>query len=119
MSLHLPRPELFLRARTMTTAATSENPRAYCRNAPEFHRWNTGLDRESLSILIGLCECGVNPEALAHVVKELRREGAALRAQLALDDDALIGIGARVLDGSRIGRFSLIGAGASQLAASH
>ena len=35
---------------------------------------NTGLDRETLSILIGLCECGVNPEALALVVKELRRD---------------------------------------------
>ena len=29
-----------------------------------------------------------------------------------VEDDALIGIGARVLDGSRVGRFSLIGAGA-------
>lgn len=39
---------------------------------------NTGLDRNTLSILVGLCESGVNPEALAAVVKELRREGAAL-----------------------------------------
>eukprot|EP01052_Picozoa_sp_SAG31_P005923 SAG31_NODE_267_length_18790_cov_3.661655_22_plen_78_part_00 len=39
---------------------------------------NTGLDRHTLSILVGLCECGVNPEALAAVVKELRREGQAL-----------------------------------------
>lgn len=30
---------------------------------------------------MGLCECGVNPEALAHVVKELRREGEQLRAE--------------------------------------
>lgn len=35
---------------------------------------NTGLDKESLSILMGLIESGVNPEALAYVVKELRRE---------------------------------------------
>jgi hypothetical protein len=26
---------------------------------------NTGLDRETLTILINLCEAGVNPEALA------------------------------------------------------
>jgi len=35
---------------------------------------NTGLDRETLSILIELIEQGVNPEALAVVVKELRSE---------------------------------------------
>jgi mitotic-spindle organizing protein 1 len=39
---------------------------------------NTGLDRSTLSTLVGLCESGVNPEALAAVVKELRREGQAL-----------------------------------------
>ena len=39
---------------------------------------NTGLDRNTLAILVGLCEAGVNPEALAAVVKELRREGQAL-----------------------------------------
>ena len=40
----------------------------------------TGLDREELSTLVGLTENGVNPEALATVVKELRRESAQLRA---------------------------------------
>eukprot|EP00308_Calcidiscus_leptoporus_P011514 CAMPEP_0119377574 /NCGR_PEP_ID=MMETSP1334-20130426/45600_1 /TAXON_ID=127549 /ORGANISM="Calcidiscus leptoporus, Strain RCC1130" /LENGTH=73 /DNA_ID=CAMNT_0007396543 /DNA_START=156 /DNA_END=377 /DNA_ORIENTATION=- len=39
----------------------------------------TGLDRETLGILVELTESGVNPEALAAVVKELRRESAALR----------------------------------------
>jgi mitotic-spindle organizing protein 1 len=39
---------------------------------------NTGLERSTVSILIGLCECGVNPEALAMVVKELRREAEAM-----------------------------------------
>lgn len=39
----------------------------------------TGLDKETLAILVALCEQGVNPEALAAVVKELRREAAALR----------------------------------------
>ncbi|CAM9379341.1 unnamed protein product [Heterosigma akashiwo] len=33
---------------------------------------NTGLDRDSLNILVNLCESGVNPEALAAVVQELR-----------------------------------------------
>ncbi|EFJ18363.1 hypothetical protein SELMODRAFT_9275, partial [Selaginella moellendorffii] len=40
---------------------------------------NTGLDRKTLSICIALCEHGVNPEALAAVVKELRRESAAVQ----------------------------------------
>ena len=39
----------------------------------------TGLDRETLRVLVGLTESGVNPEALAAAVKELRREAAALR----------------------------------------
>jgi mitotic-spindle organizing protein 1 len=34
----------------------------------------TGLDRESLSILMELTESGVNPEALAALVKELRKQ---------------------------------------------
>ena len=42
---------------------------------------NTGLDSETLAICIKLCEAGVNPEALAAVLKELRRESAALQAQ--------------------------------------
>lgn len=39
-----------------------------------FHMSNileTGLDRHTLSVLIALCEMGLNPEALAAVVKEL------------------------------------------------
>lgn len=47
---------------------------------------HTGLDRETLEVLVGLTENGVNPEALATVVKELRREGAALRAAEAETD---------------------------------
>jgi mitotic-spindle organizing protein 1 len=35
-----------------------------------------GLDKESLSICIALLESGVNPEALAEVVKRLRKEAA-------------------------------------------
>eukprot|EP00053_Salpingoeca_punica_P020867 m.212413 g.212413 ORF g.212413 m.212413 type:complete len:74 (+) comp20340_c0_seq1:105-326(+) len=42
---------------------------------------NTGLDRETLSICTSLCEAGVNPEALAAVVKELRREAQSLKTK--------------------------------------
>ncbi|KAF8111355.1 hypothetical protein N665_0076s0330 [Sinapis alba] len=34
----------------------------------------TGLDRHTLSVLIALCDLGLNPETLAAVVKELRQE---------------------------------------------
>ena len=39
---------------------------------------NTGLDDESLKICLKLLEAGVNPEALATVVTELRKESSAL-----------------------------------------
>ncbi|KZV18157.1 hypothetical protein F511_19108 [Dorcoceras hygrometricum] len=42
-----------------------------------FHMSNileTGLDRHTLSILIALCEMGLNPESLAAILKELHRE---------------------------------------------
>lgn len=42
-----------------------------------FHMSNileTGLDRHTISILIALCEMGLNPESLADVVRELCRE---------------------------------------------
>ncbi|XWS65158.1 hypothetical protein CRYUN_Cryun05aG0067700 [Craigia yunnanensis] len=35
---------------------------------------DTGLDRHTLSVLIALCNLGLNPEALAAVVRELQRE---------------------------------------------
>ncbi|KAI0731139.1 mitotic-spindle organizing gamma-tubulin ring associated-domain-containing protein [Earliella scabrosa] len=38
---------------------------------------NTGLDKETLATCVGLIESGVNPEALAAVIQELRRESAA------------------------------------------
>lgn len=37
---------------------------------------DTGLDRHTLSVLIALCDIGLNPEALATLVKELRRNCA-------------------------------------------
>ncbi|CAJ1915916.1 unnamed protein product [Sphenostylis stenocarpa] len=50
-----------------------------------FHMSNildTGLDRHTLSVLIALCDLGVNPEALAAVVKELRKETPSLSSAL-------------------------------------
>lgn len=40
---------------------------------------NTGLDEETLQICVQLLEAGVNPEALAAVIQELRRETAAIK----------------------------------------
>ncbi|KAI0792150.1 mitotic-spindle organizing gamma-tubulin ring associated-domain-containing protein [Abortiporus biennis] len=42
---------------------------------------NTGLDKGTLAVCLRLIESGVNPEALAAVIQELRRESAALNAQ--------------------------------------
>ncbi|KAF3907249.1 hypothetical protein ABW20_dc0105301 [Dactylellina cionopaga] len=42
---------------------------------------NTKLDRTTLSLCVSLIENGVNPEALAAVIKELRRESARLREE--------------------------------------
>ncbi|KAJ8349957.1 hypothetical protein SKAU_G00250870 [Synaphobranchus kaupii] len=41
---------------------------------------NTGLDMESLSICVRLCEQGINPEALSSVIKELRKAADTLKA---------------------------------------
>ena len=43
---------------------------------------NTGLDSESLSICVKLIEAGVNPEALAMVVKELQRESSSIQVYI-------------------------------------
>nr|CAD7268056.1 unnamed protein product [Timema shepardi]CAD7578614.1 unnamed protein product [Timema californicum] len=40
---------------------------------------NTGLTPETLNICVRLCELGVNPEALALVLKEINRELAVIR----------------------------------------
>eukprot|EP00927_Polykrikos_kofoidii_P035932 TRINITY_DN30414_c0_g1_i1.p2 TRINITY_DN30414_c0_g1~~TRINITY_DN30414_c0_g1_i1.p2 ORF type:complete len:152 (+),score=26.58 TRINITY_DN30414_c0_g1_i1:227-682(+) len=42
---------------------------------------NTGLEKDSLAALVGLCELGVNPEALAEAVKDLRAEASRLRGE--------------------------------------
>ena len=43
---------------------------------------NTGLDSETLVLCVKLCEAGVNPEALASVIKELRRESLTIKVSL-------------------------------------
>lgn len=40
---------------------------------------DTGLDRETTSVLVSLVQAGVHPEALARCVKELKREAGELR----------------------------------------
>ncbi|KAL6037877.1 hypothetical protein STEG23_028468, partial [Scotinomys teguina] len=47
---------------------------------------NTGLDMETLSICVRLCEQGINPEALSSVIKELRKGAEALKCKAALHD---------------------------------
>ncbi|CAK0771529.1 hypothetical protein CVIRNUC_003869 [Coccomyxa viridis] len=42
---------------------------------------DTGLSKEETAIIIALIENGVNPQALAEVVKQLKREAAVLRMQ--------------------------------------
>ncbi|KII87417.1 hypothetical protein PLICRDRAFT_43055 [Plicaturopsis crispa FD-325 SS-3] len=42
---------------------------------------NTQLDKETLVTCVGMIESGVNPEALAAVIQELRRESSTLNAQ--------------------------------------
>jgi mitotic-spindle organizing protein 1 len=43
-----------------------------------------GLDRESVEILLNLLELGVNADALAAVVREMKREGARVRRDVAV-----------------------------------
>jgi len=43
---------------------------------------NTHLDRHTLSLCVSMIENGVNPEALATVIKELRRETEEARMDL-------------------------------------
>ena len=43
---------------------------------------NTGLDQESLSLCVRLCENGANPEALATVIREIRKQSEAIKQQV-------------------------------------
>ena len=40
---------------------------------------DTGLSKEATKTVMELCEAGVNPEALAAVIKELRDEAARIQ----------------------------------------
>ncbi|GAQ41362.1 hypothetical protein AKAW_05654 [Aspergillus niger] len=40
---------------------------------------NTNLDRTELSLCVSLIENGVNPDALAAVIKDLRKESGVMR----------------------------------------
>jgi len=42
---------------------------------------NSDLDRQALSICISLIENGVNPEALASVIRELKKDAEEVRKQ--------------------------------------
>ncbi|TKC43694.1 hypothetical protein EI555_015546 [Monodon monoceros] len=78
---------------------------------------NTGLDMETLSICVRLCEQGINPEALSSVIKELRKAAEALKfvcvvkrclkpaRKTAVEPDLLVGRSLYVLkeEGKHIG----------------
>jgi hypothetical protein len=38
---------------------------------------NTGLDRQSVELILGLCEAGVNPDALSAAVAQIREQARA------------------------------------------
>ena len=38
------------------------------------HLLNTGLSPETLDICIQLCEAGINPQALADIIQQIRNE---------------------------------------------
>ena len=40
---------------------------------------NTGLDAETLAVCVELCEQGINPEAIATVIKEIRSQSSNLQ----------------------------------------
>ncbi len=42
------------------------------------HILNCGINRDTLSILASMIENGANPEALAAVIREMRKEGFSL-----------------------------------------
>ncbi|KAF8795515.1 Mitotic-spindle organizing protein 1 like protein [Argiope bruennichi] len=42
---------------------------------------NTGLDTQTLALCVRLIEDGANPQALATVIKDLRREAAADKSE--------------------------------------
>ena len=43
---------------------------------------NTGLSQETLATCVQLCESGVNPEPLAMVIQELKKESTTLKVMV-------------------------------------
>uniref|UniRef100_H2YA05 Mitotic-spindle organizing protein 1 n=1 Tax=Ciona savignyi TaxID=51511 RepID=H2YA05_CIOSA len=39
---------------------------------------NTGLDAETLAVCVQMCELGINPEAIATIIKEIRVQTSSL-----------------------------------------
>ncbi|PQE17762.1 mitotic-spindle organizing 1 protein [Rutstroemia sp. NJR-2017a BVV2] len=72
----------------MADANTKANNAAQARQVIDvFHEistlLNAELDRGTLSICISLIENGVNPEALATVIRELRKDAEEVRRKVA------------------------------------
>lgn len=42
---------------------------------------NTGLDSESLALCVRLCENGAHPQALATIIKEIKKQAQALKQE--------------------------------------
>ena len=51
---------------------------------------NTGLDTETLAVCVELCELGINPEAIATVIKEIRLQTANLQKEESSTDIGVI-----------------------------
>ena len=47
----------------------------------------TGLNRRAVEAIVGLCEAGVNPTVLAHVVSELQAATSTLDAEEQEEED--------------------------------
>ena len=73
----------FLQILSLTTKVATKFSFSLCAAVKEISDLlNTGLDDETLRVCVQLLEAGVNPEALATVVRELRRETTAIKVCL-------------------------------------
>ena len=70
----------------MASAPTPPTPAEALDVAHEINKLlDCGLDKESLSVCVALLETGVNPEALAEVIKRLRAQAARHAADQQLE----------------------------------
>lgn len=101
LSARYPCPSGRLVATNARVTRRSLNPAVY-----ELSRLlNTGLDRETLAVLMALLQKGVNPEALAAVVKDLRKEAAERRADAGTNASASAS-SATALESPRVRQFT-------------